>query len=101
MKGATKETAGKIVGNPSLQAKGNIEKNLGKVQAKVGNLPASMRGATASNSTYLLRTTTILDTYIHGSCDRLAQFNIPQAKSLFTTTVTGESHELDTLGTIR
>ena len=38
VKGAIKETAGKIVGNPSLQAKGNIEKNLGKVEAKVGGV---------------------------------------------------------------
>jgi hypothetical protein len=38
-----KETAGKSVGNPSLQAKGNIEKNLGKVQAKVGEVTEDLK----------------------------------------------------------
>ena len=42
-KGAMKETAGKIVGNPSLQAKGNIEKNVGKVQAKVGDVTQDLK----------------------------------------------------------
>lgn len=37
-KGAIKEIAGKIVGNPSLEVKGRIEKGLGTVQAKVGDL---------------------------------------------------------------
>ena len=37
-KGAIKEVAGKIVGNPSLELRGNVEKNLGKVQAKVGEI---------------------------------------------------------------
>lgn len=41
--GAMKETAGKIVGNPTLQAKGNIEKNVGKVQAKVGDVTADLK----------------------------------------------------------
>jgi uncharacterized protein YjbJ (UPF0337 family) len=36
--GAIKEVAGKAVGNPSLEVKGNVEKNLGKVQAKVGDV---------------------------------------------------------------
>ncbi len=43
VKGAIKETAGKIVGNPSLQAKGNIEKNLGKVEAKVGDVTEDLK----------------------------------------------------------
>ena len=41
-KGAIKEEAGKVVGNPSLEVKGNIEKNLGKVQAKVGDVREDM-----------------------------------------------------------
>jgi uncharacterized protein YjbJ (UPF0337 family) len=41
-KGAIKEEAGKVVGNPSLEAEGNIEKNLGKVQAKVGDVREDM-----------------------------------------------------------
>jgi uncharacterized protein YjbJ (UPF0337 family) len=43
LKGAIRETGGKIVGNPSLQAKGNIEKNLGKVQAKVGDVTEDLK----------------------------------------------------------
>lgn len=37
-KGAIKEATGKLVGNPSLEVKGAIEKNLGKAQAKFGDL---------------------------------------------------------------
>jgi uncharacterized protein YjbJ (UPF0337 family) len=37
-KGAIKEAAGKLVGDKMLQAKGNIQKNLGKVQAKLGDI---------------------------------------------------------------
>jgi len=43
VKGVVKETAGKIVGNPSLQAEGNIEKNLGKFQAKVGDVTEALK----------------------------------------------------------
>ena len=42
-KGAVKEAAGKVVGNPTLEVKGNIEKNLGKVQAKVGDIREDMK----------------------------------------------------------
>ena len=42
-KGAVKETAGKVIGNPGLQVRGNIEKNLGKAQAKVGDLKEQVR----------------------------------------------------------
>jgi uncharacterized protein YjbJ (UPF0337 family) len=38
VKGTIKEATGKLVGNKMLQAKGNIQKNLGKVQAKFGDL---------------------------------------------------------------
>jgi len=42
-KGAIKEAAGKLVGNPSLEVKGNIEKNLGKAQAKVGEFKEELK----------------------------------------------------------
>ena len=37
-KGAVKEVTGKVVGNPTLEVKGNIEKNLGKVRALFGDI---------------------------------------------------------------
>lgn len=42
-KGAIKEVAGKIVGNPLLEVKGNLQKNLGKVQATVGDVREDMK----------------------------------------------------------
>ena len=44
-KGAVKEATGKLVGNPTLEVKGNIEKNLGKAQAKVGDVKEDIRKA--------------------------------------------------------
>jgi uncharacterized protein YjbJ (UPF0337 family) len=38
LKGSIKEATGKAVGNPTLEVEGNIKKNLGKVQAKVGDI---------------------------------------------------------------
>jgi uncharacterized protein YjbJ (UPF0337 family) len=38
LKGAVKETTGKITNNPTLQAKGKAENNLGKAQKKVGQM---------------------------------------------------------------
>ena len=38
VKGAVKQVTGKLVGSKRLQAKGSIQKNLGKVQAKYGDL---------------------------------------------------------------
>jgi len=38
VKGAVKETTGKITNNPTLEAKGKAENNLGKVQKKVGQM---------------------------------------------------------------
>jgi uncharacterized protein YjbJ (UPF0337 family) len=43
-KGAVKEGTGKVVGDKTLQAKGNIEKNLGKVQAKFGDVKQDVKG---------------------------------------------------------
>lgn len=37
-KGKLKEVLGKIVGNKDLEEKGNIQKNLGAVQATVGDV---------------------------------------------------------------
>jgi uncharacterized protein YjbJ (UPF0337 family) len=36
-KGKVKEVIGKIVGNKDLEIKGNIQKNIGAVQASVGD----------------------------------------------------------------
>ena len=38
VKGKVKETVGKIVGNPDLEAEGKIEKIQGKVQKKRGQI---------------------------------------------------------------
>lgn len=38
VKGTVKQVTGKLVGSKRLQAKGSIQKNLGKVQAKYGDL---------------------------------------------------------------
>jgi uncharacterized protein YjbJ (UPF0337 family) len=42
-KGSIKEASGKVVGDATLEAKGNIEKNLGKVQAKVGDIKQDLK----------------------------------------------------------
>jgi uncharacterized protein YjbJ (UPF0337 family) len=44
-KGAIKEATGKLVGNPSLELKGNIEKNLGKAQVKIGEAREDLKKA--------------------------------------------------------
>jgi uncharacterized protein YjbJ (UPF0337 family) len=38
VKGTAKQVTGKLVGSKRLQAKGNIQKKLGTVQAKYGDL---------------------------------------------------------------
>jgi uncharacterized protein YjbJ (UPF0337 family) len=43
VKGSIKEAAGKVVGDTTLEAKGNIQKNLGKVQAKVGDIKRDLK----------------------------------------------------------
>ena len=43
VKGSIKEAAGKVVGDATLEAKGNIQKNLGKVQAKVGDIKRDLK----------------------------------------------------------
>ena len=42
IKGAVRETTGKITGNPALQAKGKAEINLGKAQKKVGQMEKTL-----------------------------------------------------------
>ena len=42
-KGATKEATGKLVGDAALEAKGNIQKNVGKVQAKIGDVTEELK----------------------------------------------------------
>jgi uncharacterized protein YjbJ (UPF0337 family) len=43
VKATVKEATGKLVGDKTLEAKGNIEKNLGKVQSKLGDLKEEVR----------------------------------------------------------
>jgi uncharacterized protein YjbJ (UPF0337 family) len=42
-KGTIKEVTGKLVGDKTLEAEGNIQKNLGKVQAKVGDIKQDVK----------------------------------------------------------
>ncbi|MGO9327215.1 MAG: CsbD family protein [Steroidobacteraceae bacterium] len=37
-KGSIEEATGKVVGDKTLEAKGNIQKNLGKIRAKFGDV---------------------------------------------------------------
>lgn len=42
-KGKIKEVAGDLVGNDRLETKGKIEKNLGKAQAKLGDIKQDVK----------------------------------------------------------
>jgi uncharacterized protein YjbJ (UPF0337 family) len=42
-KGTIKEATGKVVGDKTLEAKGNVQKNLGKVQEKFGDVKQDMK----------------------------------------------------------
>ena len=42
-KGAIKEATGKVMDDKTLEAKGNIEKDLGKVQAKFGDVKKDVK----------------------------------------------------------
>ena len=42
-KGTIKEATGKLVGDETLEAKGNIQKNLGKVQEKMGDIKQDVK----------------------------------------------------------
>jgi uncharacterized protein YjbJ (UPF0337 family) len=47
--GKVKEIVGKTVGNGKLEVKGNIQKNLGAVRAKVGDVRNDMKKATKAS----------------------------------------------------
>ena len=44
-KGAIKEAAGKLVGNPTLEAEGKVQKTAGKIEAKAGDLASEAKKA--------------------------------------------------------
>jgi uncharacterized protein YjbJ (UPF0337 family) len=44
-KGTVKEAAGKLVGNETVEAKGNIQKDLGKFQAAFGDVKKDIKDA--------------------------------------------------------
>ena len=43
VKGKAKEVAGEILGDEGMEAEGNIQKNVGKVRAGVGDLKEEIR----------------------------------------------------------
>ena len=45
-KGSVKEATGKVLGNEKLEAEGNIQKNLGKMQSKFGDVKQDVKDAT-------------------------------------------------------
>jgi uncharacterized protein YjbJ (UPF0337 family) len=44
-KGKVKEVAGHMVGNKDLELEGNIQKNVGKVQAGIGDVKEKVKDA--------------------------------------------------------
>ncbi len=42
-KGTVKEVAGKVTGDAALEAEGNLQKSLGKVQEKYGDLKQAVK----------------------------------------------------------
>ena len=48
-KGKIKEAAGKLVGNEKLEAKGKVQKVLGKAQAKFGDVKSDVKEAKKSS----------------------------------------------------
>ena len=47
-KGKVKEVAGKLVGNESLEAKGKVQKTLGRAQAKFGDVKQDVKDSKKS-----------------------------------------------------
>lgn len=43
LKGAVKEVAGNLVGNKSLETKGVVQKNAGKIQAGLGDIKSDVK----------------------------------------------------------
>ena len=46
--GAIKEAAGKVVGNPTLEVKGKVQKNKGRAKAAVGDIKSDLSSAVES-----------------------------------------------------
>ncbi len=44
-KGKVKEVTGKVVGNREMELKGNVQKNIGKAQAGVGDIKEDIKDA--------------------------------------------------------
>jgi uncharacterized protein YjbJ (UPF0337 family) len=44
-KGKVKEVTGKVFGNKEMEVKGNVQKNIGKAQAGVGDLKEDIKDA--------------------------------------------------------
>jgi uncharacterized protein YjbJ (UPF0337 family) len=44
-KGKVKEVTGKVVGNKEMELKGNVQKNIGKAQAGVGDIKEDIKDA--------------------------------------------------------
>jgi uncharacterized protein YjbJ (UPF0337 family) len=44
LKGRAKEVAGKVTGNPELEAEGTVEKTIGKGQKKLGDIEKAIEG---------------------------------------------------------
>ncbi len=42
--GKVKEVSGRIIGNEKLEVKGTVEKNVGKAQAKLGDVKKDVQG---------------------------------------------------------
>ena len=49
VEGKIKEAAGKLVGNEKLEAKGKVQKILGKAQAKFGDVKKDVKDATKAS----------------------------------------------------
>lgn len=43
VKGAVKQTTGKVIGNASLETRGTVEKNLGSAKAKIGDIREDLK----------------------------------------------------------
>ena len=46
--GAIKEAAGKVVGNPTLEVKGKVQKNKGRAKAAVADIKSDLSSAVES-----------------------------------------------------
>ena len=47
IEGTVKELTGKLLGNPTLKAKGKVEKTMGKLQSSYGDLIANFNKSTS------------------------------------------------------